>query len=54
MCVKLSSRYLNSNIYPLHSTSTYTCGVTIAHLKGINVKFTHLIPKITHISQWKI
>ena len=51
MYVKFSSRYLNSDPYPLHSTNTYICGATIAHLKGINVKFTHLIPKITHISQ---
>ena len=50
MCIKLSSRDLNFDPYPLHPTSTYTCGTTIAHLKGINVKFTHLIPKITHIS----
>ena len=30
MCVKLLLRDLNPNPYPLHPTSTYTCGVTIA------------------------
>ena len=30
ICVKLTSRDLNSNPYPPHLTNTYTCGVTIA------------------------
>ena len=30
VCVKLSSRDLNSDSYPLYSISTYTCRVTIA------------------------
>ena len=29
MCVKLSPGDLNPVPYPLHPTSTYTCGVTI-------------------------
>ena len=30
MCVKLTSKDLNSGSYPPYLTSTYTCGVTIA------------------------
>ena len=30
MCLKLSFGYLNSDPYPLHSTSTYFCEVTIS------------------------
>ena len=30
MCVKLPSRDLNPGPWPLHPTSTYTCGMTIA------------------------
>ena len=30
ICVKLTSRDLNSTPYPPHLTNTYTCGVTIA------------------------
>ena len=30
MCVKLPPRDLNPDPYPLHPTSTYTCGVTTA------------------------
>ena len=30
VCVKLPSRDLNSDFYPLHSIITYTCRVTIA------------------------
>ena len=30
MCVKLPPKNLNPVPYPPHSTSTYTCGVTIA------------------------
>ena len=30
MCVKLPPGGLNLDPYPSHSTSTYTCGVTIA------------------------
>ena len=30
MCVKFSPGDLNSNPYPPHPTSIYTCGVTIA------------------------
>ena len=30
ICVKLTSRDLNSNPSPPHLTNTYTCGVTIA------------------------
>ena len=30
MCVKLPLGNLNSDPYPQHFTSTYTCGVTIA------------------------
>ena len=29
MCVKFPPRNLNPGRYPLHSTNTYTCGVTI-------------------------
>ena len=30
MCVKLLPKNLNPDLYPLHPTSTYTCGVTTA------------------------
>ena len=30
MCVKLLPEDLNPGIYPPHSTSTYTCRITIA------------------------
>ena len=29
MCVKFSSRHLNLDPYPPHSTNIYTCGMTI-------------------------
>ena len=37
MCVKLPPENLNPSPYPLHLTSTYICGVTIAlRVSGYN------------------
>ena len=44
MYVKLSPEDLNSNICPLHLTSTYTCGVTIVpKVCGGNYIVTHVL-----------
>ena len=52
MCVKLPLGYLSSDRYPLHTTSIYTCGVTIT-LRVCGGHFTS-ISALSHLSILKI